>query len=96
MMHRVNQNASTSTLTLRGLPEPVEAAIRARAERDRTSLNKAVISLLEEAVAKSPTAPTGPPYHDLDEFFGSWSAAEADEFDESLREQRQIDQADWG
>ena len=94
-MHIVNQSASTSALTLRGIPEPVEAAIRARAQRDRTSLNKAVISLLEEAVAQSPAALAGPPYHDLDEFFGSWSAKEADQFDASLREQRKIDEADW-
>lgn len=94
-MHMMNHRASTLALTLRGIPAPVEAAIRKRAERDRTSLNKAVISLLEEAVEKSTDALTGPPYHDLDEFFGTWSAEEADEFDESLRDQRKIEEADW-
>lgn len=95
MIHIVSQSASVSALTLRGIPEPVDAAIRARAKRDRISLNKAVISLLEEAVEKSPDALAGPPYHDLDEFFGTWSAEEADQFDASLREQRKIDKADW-
>ncbi len=91
----MSQNASSAALTIRNIPEPVQAAIRARAERDRTSLDKAVLSLLEDALAKHPETPTGPPYHDLDDLFGSWTAEEADEFDQALREQRRIDLADW-
>jgi hypothetical protein len=33
--------------------------------------------------------------HDFDEFFGTWSDAEADEFDAALAEMRKVDPADW-
>ena len=95
MIHRMNQDVAPGALTIRNLPKPVAAAIRARAARDRSSLNKAAVSLLEEAVARSSELLQGPPYHDLDDFFGRWTAKQADEFDQALREQRQIDQDEW-
>ena len=33
--------------------------------------------------------------NDFDEFFGTWTASEAEEFDAILKEQRRVDPADW-
>ena len=81
-------------LTVRNLPPEVARAIRAKAKRERLSINKAVVKLLEEAtgVAK----PSGPVlHHDLDRFAGRWSQDEYDQFSESLREQRVIEPEMW-
>jgi plasmid stability protein len=40
-----------STLTLKGLPERLHRKLRARALRNRRSLNREIIALLEEAAA---------------------------------------------
>jgi len=52
-------------VTLRNLPELV-AAIRLRAREQRSSLNKAVISLLQKSLGKRPRKPERAVYHDLD------------------------------
>jgi hypothetical protein len=33
--------------------------------------------------------------HDFDDFIGTWSDAEADEFNAALAEMRKVDPADW-
>jgi plasmid stability protein len=38
------------TLTLRNVPEPVLRALRGRARRNRRSMQKEILSILEEAV----------------------------------------------
>ena len=80
-------------LTLRNLPPHVARAITRRASELKTSLNKAVISMLEDGlgVHEAPTAR----YHDLDELSGSWAREEAAEFEAVLREQRTIDPDVW-
>ena len=80
-------------LTLRNLPPHVARAITRRAAELKTSLNKAVISLLEEGlgVREVPAAR----YHELDELSGSWAREEAAEFEAALREQRTIDPDVW-
>lgn len=75
-------------ITLRKLPPRVGAAVRERAADRNTSLNKAVIGLLEEAV-ESPREPRI--FHDLDELCGAWSKSEARSFERALAEQRAID-----
>ena len=77
------------TISLRNLPPNIEAAIVETSNREKISLNKATIRLLETTLHK-PTQ-----NHDFEQFAGSWSAAEADEFDALLGEMRQIDPADW-
>jgi hypothetical protein len=81
-------------ITVRNLPPEVARVIREKAKRERISLNRAVISLLEQA-----TGLTKPKkevvHHDLDRFAGCWSQEEYDEFMEALWEQRQIDPEMW-
>ena len=82
------------TITLRNLPEHVAELIRERAERDRTSLTKTVIRLLEERLQMDHSV-LPPKHHDLDHLAGAWSEADADEFDRNLQRQRTIDPELW-
>lgn len=83
-----------NAITVRNLPPAVAKAVRERARRERLSLNKAIVRLLEEATGAA--ARKRVVHHDLDRFFGTWSKAEADAFDAAVREQRQIDPEMWG
>ena len=76
-------------ITLRNLPPHVAQAIRKKAASEKTSLNKAVIGLLEECGT--------PPRkkRDLSRWAGSWTKEEADAFDRNLAEQRKIDWEMW-
>lgn len=77
------------TISLRNLPPEVEQAISETSEREGISLNKATIRLLEGSLKKPVEN------HDFDEFFGTWSVAEAREFEAATMELRRIDSADW-
>lgn len=83
-----------SALTVRNLPPAVAKAVKEKARRERLSLNKAVVRLLEEATG-SDKQQRKVLHHDLDKFFGIWTKREADAFDEALREQREIDPEQW-
>lgn len=81
-------------ITLRNLPPDLDKAIRQRARGKRMSVNKAVISLLEEHLG--PDKPKQPVvHHDLDSLCGSWTEDAAAEFDKSLARQRTIDPDLW-
>jgi len=83
-----------SAITVRNLPPELARVIRQKAKKEKTSLNRAVISLLERATALS--KPRADEVHtDLDRFFGCVSKEEADELDEAIREQRQIEPEMW-
>lgn len=81
-------------VTLRNLSPDLDRTVRQRARDKRISVNKAVLSLLEEHLGvqgkKQP-----PLYHDLDALAGSWTKAEADAFDKALKAQRTIDPDPW-
>ncbi len=82
-------------ITLRNLPPEVAKAIQKRAKEQRTSVNKAVIGLLEESVGARPTATKQVRYHDLDHLAGTWSKEEAEAFEKLIAEQRTIDPELW-
>jgi plasmid stability protein len=46
----VNTAKMSHTLTLRNVPDPVLRALRSRARRNRRSMQKEIMSILEEAV----------------------------------------------
>ena len=83
-----------NAITVRNLPPAVAKAVKERARRENLSLNKAIVSLLEEATGAG-KGKKRVVHHDLDKFFGTWTKEEADAFDEALREQRQIDPEMW-
>jgi hypothetical protein len=77
------------TLSLRNLPKDVEKAILETSHRERISLNKATLRLLEASLRKPAKN------SDFDEFCGTWSKVEAHAFDAALAEMRQVDATDW-
>jgi hypothetical protein len=89
------QEKFMKAVTLRGLPPNVAEAIRKEANRKGMSLNKAVISLLENRVGAREKKIRQNRHHDLDDLAGSWSKQEAAEFDKSLADQRTIDLDLW-
>ena len=79
-----------SAITVRNLPPKVAKAIREKARKERLSMNKAVIKLLEQATGATQET-RKVVHHDLDRFFGTWSKEEGDAFDRALKEQRNIE-----
>lgn len=82
-------------ITLRNLPPGVARTVQRRAKQKKTSVNKAVIELLEESAggAAKKTAPVR--YHDLDHLAGTWTTEEAATFEQLIAEQRPIDPELW-
>lgn len=82
-------------ITLRNLPPEVAKTIQQRAKQKKTSVNKAVIELLEESIGKKPEKKEKVRYHDLDHLIGTWTKEEAEEFEKLLAEQRTIEPEFW-
>lgn len=82
-------------ITLRNLPPEVAKTIHQRAKQKKTSVNKAVISLLEESLGKKTQKKEKVRYHDLDHLAGSWTKEEAEEFEKLIAEQRTIEPELW-
>ncbi|HWQ68988.1 MAG TPA: hypothetical protein VN494_03365 [Patescibacteria group bacterium] len=82
-------------VTLRNLPPELTRVIDRKAIDQGTSVNKAVISLLEEALGRGRKKRVKPLHHDLDALAGSWTAQEAEAFDQALARQRTIDPDLW-
>lgn len=82
-------------ITLRNLPPEVAKTIQQRAKQKKTSVNKAVIELLEESIGKKPGEKEKVRYHDLDHVIGTWTKEEAEEFEKLLAEQRTIEPELW-
>ncbi|NTW60600.1 MAG: hypothetical protein HGB21_16160 [Nitrospirae bacterium] len=83
-------------ITIRGIPVDVQKAVKKEAARKKTSLNKALVSLLERGAGTAATEKKTPvQYHDLDHLAGLWAKEEAAEFDKALDAQRKIDEGLW-
>jgi hypothetical protein len=95
MIHDVHhEEVCVNAITVRNLPPAVARAVKEKARKEKLSLNKAIVRLLEEATGAG-RGERRVVHHDLDRFFGTWTREEADAFDEALREQRQIDPEMW-
>ena len=83
-------------ITLRNLPPDLAKAVRREAQRKGTSVNKAVISLLESKADLHKKRKARKTRHqELDALAGSWTKKEAAEFDKALAAQRSIDPELW-
>ena len=80
-------------LTIRDVPKEIEKKVKQLAVQKNISLNKAVISLLEETAETKKRKRTL--YHDLDHLAGSWNNREASLFEKTLKQQRSIDKEIW-
>lgn len=81
-------------VTLRNLPPALDRTIRQRAKNKGVSVNKVVISLLQDHLGESEARPVRR-YHDLDGLAGSWNKQEAEAFEKALARQRAIDPDEW-
>ncbi len=86
-----------SQLTIRGFAPELAARIRALAERQGISLNKAVLLLLRQGAGLSdPEADSGAVGHALDRFVGTWTQQQAEELDATVEEAfGQVDPEMW-
>ena len=82
-------------ITLRNLPPDVARTVQQRAKQKKTSVNKAVIELLEESAGGKAKKNAPVRYHDLDHLVGTWTQEEAATFDKLIAEQRTIDPELW-
>ncbi|MCX7012840.1 MAG: hypothetical protein NTW86_09835 [Candidatus Sumerlaeota bacterium] len=82
-----------SAITVRGLGGPTVKAIKDAAAQRSLSMNRFIVEALEKAVGVGGRKPKE--YHDLDEFFGSWTQAECDVVMRRVSQQRRIDQDLW-
>lgn len=85
-------------ITIRNIPPRIARRISQRAAKDGTSLNKTVINMLGELPAPDAPAPekhASLPPIDVSMLAGSWTQAEADEFDAYLKEMRRVDPEMW-
>ncbi len=86
----------TTQITIRGVDEQLRRALEAEAGARDLSLNRCILALLRQATGQSARDNRrSARFHDLDALAGTWSEAEAVEFDTSLREQRAIDMELW-
>ena len=82
-------------ITLRNLPPEVARTVQLRAKQKKTSVNKAVIELLEESAGGKATKKAPVRYHDLDHLVGTWTKKEAAAFDKIVKSFRTIDPDLW-
>lgn len=82
-------------LTLRGLDARVQREIRALARKERISLNKAAVRLLEKGAGVTTVQAEDRIGASLDHLIGTWSAAEAKAFLTSIEACEQVDQDLW-
>ena len=78
-------------ITLRNLPPNLARIVQQRAKQKKTSVNKAVIDLLEESAGGKAKKKTPARYHDLDHLAGTWTEEEAAALYKLIAEQRAID-----
>ena len=83
-----------NAITVRNLPPAVAKAVKEKARKEKLSLNKTIVKLLEAATGAQ-KGDTQVVHHDLDHLAGTWTEAEYQEFMAALREQRQIDPEMW-
>ena len=83
-------------LTVRGFDDELSASLRRLAKSERISLNQAALRLLRKGAGLSDGAGGADVVgSSLDHLIGTWTRAEADEFDAALEEFETIDESAW-
>jgi hypothetical protein len=93
---RDSPEAPMSQLTIRGFEPELDRRLRETARREGVSLNQAALRLMRRGagLAESRGAEGGLG-NALDRFFGTWTAAEASEFEAAVSLFEQIDEETW-
>jgi hypothetical protein len=87
------RRAFMKAITLRNLPDLVADAVQTKAATEHLSISKAIVVLLEEHISESKSRIKKK--RDLSYMVNTMSAKDAKDFDEALKEQRQIDPEMW-
>jgi hypothetical protein len=82
-------------LTLRGFDARLERKIRDVARRERISLNKAALRLLEKGAGLEAPEPADRIGNSLDHLIGTWTTEEADALLASIQSCEQVDSELW-
>lgn len=83
-------------LTVRGFDEELSARLRRLARREGTSLNQAALRLLRKGAGLTDDGRGSDTVgSSLDDFFGSWTAEEADAVEAAIADFKVIDEEMW-
>lgn len=82
-------------LTLRGLDRRLQQEIRELARRERISLSKAAVRLLEKGAGIGASDQADRIGDSLDHLIGTWSQAQADAFLATIQSCEQVDEELW-
>ena len=80
------------SITIHSMDDALDRRIREKATADNTSLNKTIKRLLEESLGLRGIRDHRAEFVDL---FGTWSAADREEFDAATQDMGQVDPGDW-
>jgi hypothetical protein len=81
-------------ITLRGIDEELEAALKNAAKENGESVNKTLLRLLRGALDLDKPK-LYREYHDIDHLAGTWTEADAEEFLNTQEGFRQVDEDLW-
>ncbi len=81
------------SITIHDLDQHVATLIRERARRDGTSLNKTIKALLENALGVRPVSAVH--RKNFEKFCGTWTKAQAAEFERATADFDEVDPRDW-
>ncbi len=81
-------------ITLRGVDEELEKAIRKRAQKKNESINKTILKILKKETGQQKEKPFKK-YYDLDQLAGTWSEKDAEEFIKNTELFGRIEPQDW-
>lgn len=82
-----------SQLTIRGIPEDLDAELRALSRQNHTSLNKTVVELLKKAMGRTEAYRVR--RRDLSSVTGKWTVREANDFDRRIEPFESLDDEVW-
>jgi hypothetical protein len=85
--------AAVTGITLRGFDDDLVRALKETSARRGLSVNRLILQTLRDALIGQGKKSLR--YDDLDHLAGSWSAAEAGAFDQSLKTFEDIDAEPW-
>ena len=82
------------TITIRGIDDELEKAIKETSKKKQESMNQTVVKLLRDSVGLAKKA-VFPKYNDLDALAGTWSAEEEALFFQNTRPFGEVDKEMW-
>jgi len=82
------------SITIHGIDDALATLIKDRAHSEGVSVNKTIKRLLERALGVKPSGSPDARAR-FEEFVGTWSSADLEEFERATSDLRKIDEGDW-